>query len=349
MVNYESIFAGRDPQAVTLLECQLTYTCNIRCDYCFNPHHLRGNELRPEEWRRVIDEARELGAAAAIFNGGEPFAYRGCVELIRYAHDLGLITGTSTNGILLKPDTTRALAGNLDVLQISLHPWRYENDIAGGIQPFVDHVRTYKTLGGGRAVFKVVLYRGLVDKLEELCETVIRMASDCIDTFAVQPVLPLGHGYVNQDTVPSYRECQQANTVIERYVATAPIPVENAVFDHFTVRPNMWGRYGVIVNPEGEVYPLVEAVEQLQFMFNAMQFDSIRRSSLREIWESSEVMNMFRGLGWLQEPCSSCPVRKECRGGSRLNAYLVGRDIHGADPFCVLSPTHDSLMAMYQA
>src|SRR2546423_176255 len=151
-LNYDDLFSGRDPLDITLVECMLTYTCNIRCVYCFNPHHRRGNELAVSEWKDAIRSAADLGAVATIFNGGEPLAYPGHVELIRYAHDLGLITGISSNGLMLDPSKVDELAGNLDVLQISLHPWRYIDDLAGGIRPFAEHARRFKEHGGRRAV-----------------------------------------------------------------------------------------------------------------------------------------------------------------------------------------------------
>ena len=95
------------------------------------------------------------------------------------------------------------------------------------------------------------------------------------------------------------------------------------------------------------MYPLIEAIELLSFMFKEMEFDSIKDNSLNEIWLESPVLNRFRGIDWHKEPCRSCRIREDCRGGSRLNAYVITKDIHEADPFCVLSPSHKDLLAVY--
>jgi len=348
-IDYDDIFVGTDRLQLTLLECQLTYTCNIRCAYCFNPHHRRGNELTTAEWKDTIDQASALGATAAIFNGGEPLARRDCVEVIGHAYDAGLQTAISTNGLLLDRETLRDFVRILDVLQISIHPWRYEDDLRGGVREFVDHVRAFKELGGRKAVFNVVLYRGgLISKLDELLEIVAAELGSDLDSIGIAPANPYGHGYLSPSSIPSLEECERAGQIIERFRANWTIRVNDAVSHYFSVKQNNWGSYGVIVNPDGYVYPTIEGADSLAYLFKEVGFDNLREKSLADIWLDSNVLNMFRGTEWHQEPCVSCPVRKECRGGSRLNAYVLTGDMTRADPFCVLSPDHEKVMRFYR-
>lgn len=347
-LNYADLFDGRDPTQITLIECMLSYTCNIRCAYCFNPHHRRGKEMSAAEWHSALDQAAALGAVASIFNGGEPLAYPDWPQVIPHARDLGLVTGISSNGLLLDAEKVRKLAACLDVLQISLHPWRYIDALSENIEPFVDHIKRFKDLGGRRAVLKVVMYRGLTEHISRILDVITEQALGLVDSVGVQAALPLGQGYADRSSMPTFAEVREANDIVEMYALTSDLPLENGLFDHFTVRPNIWGRHGVIISPEGEVYPLVEAIEMLSVTFGAMTFDSLRSDTLETIWSVSPTMNRFRGTEWHKEPCRSCRLRNECRGGSRLNAYVIAKDLHAADPFCVLSPDHRSLMEIYQ-
>jgi pyrroloquinoline quinone biosynthesis protein E len=341
-------FEGTDPAALTLLECQLTYTCNIRCPYCFNPHHRRVDELSAGEWAEVVRQAADMGTRSCVVNGGEPVTrMEECVAIFSTARERGMTTALSTNGMLLTGDSIAQLAPILDVLQISIHPWRYVDDIAGGIQPFADHVHRFKALGGSRAVFNVVLSKGLGDVLEEVLTTVADLAGDALDGVGVQAAQPYGQGYLNPESIPSAAECHAASAVIERVKVATGLPLLDHVRDYFSVKRNSWGTWGVIVNPAGYVYPMIEGADTLSDLATEVQWDNVRSRALADIWRESAALNAFRGTDWLMEPCTTCEYRDECRGGSRLNAFVLTQDMRRPDPFCVLAPDHGKVMAAY--
>jgi MoaA/NifB/PqqE/SkfB family radical SAM enzyme len=59
------------------------------------------DELYTWQIKSVIDQAKQLGVIQVCFTGGEPLLREDIVELVRYAHDAGLITRIMTNGLLL--------------------------------------------------------------------------------------------------------------------------------------------------------------------------------------------------------------------------------------------------------
>ena len=67
------------------LLAELTYRCPLACAYCSNPVDMvaYGDELTTAEWRRVLDEAHELGVLQLHLSGGEPLLRRDIVELGR--------------------------------------------------------------------------------------------------------------------------------------------------------------------------------------------------------------------------------------------------------------------------
>ena len=80
-----------------------TYRCQCRCVHCFAAVAGRkgGDELTTDQWKQVIDEAKGIGTLQVIFSGGEPLWHEDIVELVAHAHDAGLLTRVSTNGLLL--------------------------------------------------------------------------------------------------------------------------------------------------------------------------------------------------------------------------------------------------------
>ena len=85
------------------LLAELTHRCPLQCPYCSNPVALEGAsaELTTDEWRRVIDEAAELGVLQIHFSGGEPTARRDLTALVAHANRAGLYGNLITSGVLL--------------------------------------------------------------------------------------------------------------------------------------------------------------------------------------------------------------------------------------------------------
>ncbi len=88
-----------------------TFRCQCQCVHCYAFKRCEDarDELTTAQVKRVLDEARELGVLQVAFSGGEPLLRRDIVELVAYAHDLGLLTRLRTNGLLLSSDRASQL------------------------------------------------------------------------------------------------------------------------------------------------------------------------------------------------------------------------------------------------
>jgi MoaA/NifB/PqqE/SkfB family radical SAM enzyme len=67
-----------------------------------------------------MTDARDQGYKTASFSGGEPILYKELGSLLRHAKSLGMRTTVTSNGMLLNGARLKELAGNTDVLAISL-------------------------------------------------------------------------------------------------------------------------------------------------------------------------------------------------------------------------------------
>jgi pyrroloquinoline quinone biosynthesis protein E len=61
------------------------------------------------------------------------------------------------------------------------------------------------------------------------------------------------------------------------------------------------------------------------------------------------MLNQFRGLDWMQEPCRSCPRKTIDFGGCRCQAFLLSGDAAATDPVCVLAPHHAEVAGVLEA
>ena len=89
------------------------------------------------------------------------------------------------------------------------------------------------------------------------------------------------------------------------------------------------------ISPAGKVLPC-HAAETII----GLNFDSVGRKPLQEIWENSEAFQKYRGTDWMPEPCRSCERREVDWGGCRCQAFAITGDAAQTDPACELSPHH---------
>lgn len=71
---------------------ELTKACNLSCSHCGNnsgPHQPLIDAMGFDDWRRVISEARSMGASYLQFIGGEPTIHPNLMDLIGYAREEG--------------------------------------------------------------------------------------------------------------------------------------------------------------------------------------------------------------------------------------------------------------------
>jgi MoaA/NifB/PqqE/SkfB family radical SAM enzyme len=98
-----------------------TRRCNLRCLHCYSESAPDvAEQLDIEVLRPVIADAAALGYRVAAVSGGEPLTYEALPALLRAAHDHGLVTTVTTNGMLLDKRRLAWLEADADLVAISL-------------------------------------------------------------------------------------------------------------------------------------------------------------------------------------------------------------------------------------
>lgn len=123
---YLTRFTGRSLQwgLPVTVSIEPTTACNLRCPEC--PSGLRAftrptGNLREDFFRQVIDELRRELIYLIFYFQGEPYINPRFLDMVRYAHERGLYTITSTNGHFLNDDNARrTIESGLDRLIISV-------------------------------------------------------------------------------------------------------------------------------------------------------------------------------------------------------------------------------------
>jgi pyrroloquinoline quinone biosynthesis protein E len=334
----------RGPMPLALI-AELTHRCPLRCTYCSNPLQLQpaSKELDTAGWQSVFRQAAEMGVMHAHFTGGEPLVRGDLEQLISSAHEAGLYTNLITSGIGLTERRMAALEGcGLDHFQLSFQDSEAEGAAAiAGVSVHERKVTLARRLATGPFAFTInlVVHRQNLDRIEQMLAFVESFSPTRVEIANVQYY---GWGLENRALLMPTRE-QVEHTIA---VVTAAqerlrgrISIDFVLPDYHARFPKAcmggWGQRLLLVDPLGDVLPCHAAK-----IIPEMRFENVRSKSLREIWESSEAFQRFRGEEWMEEPCRSCERRTQDHGGCRCQAFLLTGRAEATDPVCSLSADH---------
>ncbi len=324
---------------------ELSYRCPLQCPYCSNPLEFATykNELKTEDWIRVMTQARELGAVQLGFSGGEPLVRQDLEILIKAGHDLGFYTNLITSSVGM--DEKRLLAikeAGINSIQVSFQSSdKAQNDYIAGTDAFdhkVEMAKKIKALGIS-LTFNIVLHRQNIDDLAKHLDFAISLGADYIELANTQY---LGFAFENRFALLPRREqlerAEETTKIYQDKYQNHP-KIFFVVADYFQNRPtpfmNGWGTTFITFTPDGFALPCHSAR-----ILPDLTFPNVQDSSVKSIWEDSQLFNKFRGYEWMKEPCRSCPEKTKDFGGCHCQAYLLTKDACMADPVCNLSPDH---------
>jgi pyrroloquinoline quinone biosynthesis protein E len=327
------------------LLAELTYACPLQCPYCSNPIDYANyqSELSTEDWKRVLSQARKMGAVQLGFSGGEPLTRTDLVELVKHARDLGYYTNLITSGYGMTEEKIVQLKEvGLDHIQISIQASSQElNDHIAGTSSF-EHKKTVAHLvkkHGYPMVLCVVIHRENIHQMTQILAMAEELGADYLELANTQYY---GWAHANRDLLlPTREQFEQAEQIAQAFKekVAGKMKIYYVVPDFYEDRPkacmNGWGTTFLTIAPDGVALPCHSARD-----LPGLNCPNVNDYSIEEIWHESKAFNFFRGQKWMKEPCRSCDEKSKDFGGCRCQAYLLTGDMYAADPVCSKSPDH---------
>lgn len=332
------------------LLAELTYRCPLHCVFCYNPvdfaHH--DDEISTDDWIRVLQQGRDLGAVQLGLSGGEPLLRDDLEVIVAEADRLGFYSNLLTSGVGLTEERAVALkAAGLDHVQLSFQ------DSTREMNDFLSHTKTFSLKNkvgkiikdqGWPMVLNVVIHRLNIDHIDEIIRMAHEMGAEYLELANTQYY---SWAFVNRSQLlPTHEQLQEAEKVTEAWRAK----LGNAM-KIFFVAPdyhegkvkkcvNGWGSMFMTIAPDGFALPCHTAR-----LLPGLTFPNVKEASLSDIWYDSDGFNRYRGTGWMKEPCASCAHKEEDLGGCRCQAFMLANDPDATDPVCSLSPLHHTVQA----
>ncbi len=325
------------------LLAELTYACPLQCPYCSNPvdYAKYPDELTTEDWKRVLGQARKMGAVQLGFSGGEPLVRKDLPELVKHARELGYYSNLITSGYGLTEEKIVGLkTAGLDHIQVSIQASTEElNNLLAGTDSFRHKQEVAKLVKkhGYPMVLCVVIHRRNIHQMQQILEMATELGADYLELANTQYY---GWAHINRDLLlPTKEQFEQAEQIAQAYKqqVAGKMTIYYVVPDYYEDRPkacmNGWGTTFLTIAPDGVALPCHSARE-----LPGLDCPNVRNFSIEQIWNDSKAFNFFRGFDWMKEPCRSCDEKQKDFGGCRCQAYLLTGDMYNTDPVCSKSP-----------
>jgi radical SAM protein with 4Fe4S-binding SPASM domain len=328
------------------------------------------SELGTEECFRVIDEIAAFAPeCVTILTGGEPLLRRDILEIVKRAAERGLWVVVGTNGVRITENVARRLsdagARGLSLSLDALDPDRHDRfrRVRGAWQNTVEGAEILNRTG---LPFIVQTTAGS-HNLGEL-EAIADFAHDQLaaKVWNLYFLVPTGRGqFVSDITAAQYDEVLASLYRIQRkydrrmlvnakcaphYIKTV---LENVAARNDSVptgadsaQGSSWlgsspirtysggaggcpaGTHYMGIRPNGDLTPCP---------YLPVFAGTLRRSSLADLWASSELFTDIRRRSSLGGRCGACEMNAHC-GGCRARAYGMTGDLMAEDPLCTHTP-----------
>lgn len=255
---------------------ELTYRCNWRCVFCYNPRHHDLERLSGEEWTAVLDDLRELGTLTVTLTGGEPMTHPEFFEIARAARARAFALRIFTNGSLVTDSAADEIAALYPLgVEMSLHGATADvHDRATGTSGSFD--RMIEGLGRLRKravplVLKAPLTRLNEHQLAEMMALVEGMGIPFQIDGTITP---------KDDGDPSPLAYSASTGAIRRMLelARGTPKLEPVERQHGGANCGL-GRITVAVDPEGNVFPCLQ--------WRHTSLGNVRETRLAEMWRDS--------------------------------------------------------------
>lgn len=326
----------------------VTYACNLRCRHCLvDAGNKWPQPMSLPKVCRIVDQLVDMGVLYVNFLGGEPFIRRDMLEILAYASQLPIGLTVTTNGVLVDDDMVSRLTDiNLFDVQISLDGLEKTHDAFRGLDgTFRKATEAVQRLSdaGFRTTINSTMTKLNRNELEPMVDLAISLGAT---TYKAVAFLPVGRGKQDYEHLILTPEQLRENILLLRELGAKHKGVIDIVTEEnypflselrseatpATGFPAMGCAAGVsqlVIDPFGQVFPC-------PFLHDFLAGD-LRRQSLLDVWEKSDILNVFRHIdkAQLKGRCHACPhAPTRCRGGCRASAYAVTGDLWAEDPLC---------------
>ena len=325
------------------IQWHITNLCNLRCKHCYQDDFSKKSDLDWQGLKRVSDHLlttiRDWDRTACIhLTGGEPLLKPELFPLLNHLDQHSMVEelGIITNGLPIDREMMRRLSDfpKLKKIKISLDGGDAETNDSIRQKETFDKVMQNLPLIKETERFEILLMFTAMKRNLRSLPYLFKLCQDMgIDGLIIERFIPLGRGREVMDEVLSKEEWKEMTGMLSDFISAEE---EDFFFPYQAFQisfggeesellgaPCVVGVDGLCIMPEGSVFPCRRF---------PISIGNLLETSLKQIWDESEILEKLRKKENLKGKCGSCGI-DDCRGCRSLALALTG-DYLGEDPHC---------------
>jgi radical SAM protein with 4Fe4S-binding SPASM domain len=325
---------------------EITYACMEDCIMCYNPTRTKVNERDKQLVWSIVRQMGQARVPHTYLIGGEPtygYSTSELRDMVEYLSDNGSSVTIVTNGqITLKGMTPRLACYGVSVHGADAESHDFITRRPRSFDRAIASIRQYVEEGHDVRIIPVVMGRNH-DQMYAIAELAWELGAESLYYDVYEPG---GIGEENShlqdlNMAPSY---PQLMTAIDQIIAAHDdFPFKGSVgFGTalpYCLHPGLAERRMLANCGVGTYFGAVTSQGQFRICNQSkMNFGNVLDQSLSDIWLSEELTEVYRRLKWVQEPCASCAVLKDCGGGCKVDEgcasgeLCIDRNVRGLPP-----------------
>ena len=366
------IKGSENSSVLRLLFWETTAGCNLGCMHCRRldvSKQLMKNDMSTAESLQFISNLAAFAKPILVLSGGEPLFRPDIFRIAAHARDSGLAVALATNGTLINESRARSIvdsgirrvAISVDGADEATHDAfrRQPGSLAAALNGF----RNLRALGMSMQI-NCTITRHNVRQIDTLYSMACGLGADALHLFMLVPVgcgvqiaesntLPAGEYervlnwiydksklqelHLKATCAPHYfrvtrqREAEEnkRKTGLEHGHAALGRPLSVCPGMETMTKGCLAGSAICFVSHTGEVFPCG---------YLPVSAGNVKRQSLNDIWQHSEVFRRLRDEGQLEGKCGRCEFKRVCLGCRARASYESRGNYMAEEPYCIYEP-----------
>ncbi|WP_084392693.1 radical SAM/SPASM domain-containing protein [Henriciella pelagia] len=302
------------PHGPELMDISITNWCDKGCTFCYKSSTRRGQHMKLDDYKWVIDQAAEMGTFQVALGGGNPNQHPDFIEILEYTKSKGVVPNYTTNGRGLSTEILDATKRCCGAVAVSAYPPYDETEdtiktlakyeIKTNVHYILDSESIETAIEWLRSppkflkLINALIFLNYKPSGRKVYESKLLRHSDRLDEFfqlatSDQAKLKVG-----------FDACCVSGVFARTNASTSLVDACDA------------GRFSLYVSEDLRVHPC-------SFQSGLADGDTLSNDlSLSDIWLKSENMTDFRKY-FSSDRCGGCSHRSTCMNGCPLFDDLV--------------------------
>lgn len=302
------------------LYVEITDNCNLKCKHCYNESGGSNKEINLQDLFKTLDNAYNAGLRGLSISGGEPFASKQLIEILKYIQKYPeLKVSIVTNATLINQDNIKeitAICKYKPAIQISLEGIGNANDYIRGVGVFERIERSIELLNGNgfQFYFHTLLHKMNINQIEDLILYAIEKNALSIDFVFLKKK---GRGCINFDEI-SFNVADQISAISELNMLSKKYG-DSIVINHQKV---FYGRCPLfLAAEEASIFPRIDVFGNVYVCQNfcglCSTVGNIATNSIVELLDEKHIQDLSKRIknSKILSKCNTCYLSSFCGRG----------------------------------